>query len=719
MQIANVSSSADDLKIQKQNLETELKTLLDTKQSMTMKLTQLKGTYETELVSFKDLESNVLVERQRVEMAKEELKQVESDLEKLRKEKTTLQEGIDKDRAEVLEIKRKVKEVGESKQSVKEQIDKLRKEAKLQQNLVDVNQQVLASSMQDLDKLKADKDRVQRGELPLEGVRAGSGWDVKASPASPGTLAASLDRGLSFNQITTDRSKQPTTDLPVNIGSLNTFSPSLSSDTPRSLTGPTSAASAPPPSSLFSPIKSPEPIVPLSPNPANGSNPTASNLEDVFKDASVGTWSDSMTGSSSVKSVTSPKEVGDAFSTLSIGSPEKPPSKSPFSPDQQSLSNMSPSLHSQTSPRIEKDPFESTSPVMNVDFESAFAPATTSALSPQLKVDKSDVASIKSNRSGIVASPLESPSISIASEQQPQQQVTATSPSLASTSKSPVMNETSDTQSIRSVNSLTASVSGRGKTGKSKLKESIQNVDIDAEFENAFDDLKTPVTPADAQAFAAELTDDAVKPVTTTTGATSATVAPVPVPVSTAEFGFNEKDFTFEAAFGTSPTSNNAVDPFAAFPSNASANANAVVPSASSTTTPGNAFSNAFDTDFSSAFGNSVSDNVSAFASDPFAPSSTGNTGADTNAFSFDDAFGPSVSNPPTISTTVPNSPQTVQPDLPPRAATTSPTTPDAPEVETIKVLGFSRRQAIEALEKCGYDVTLATDMLLQSVKQQ
>ncbi|KAJ3008628.1 hypothetical protein HKX48_008428 [Thoreauomyces humboldtii] len=271
---------------------------------------------------------------------------------------------------------------------------------------------------------------------------------------------------------------------------------------------------------------------------------------------------------------------------------------------------------------------------------------------------------------------------------------------------------------------------------RSDTASSISEVDIDAEMQNAFANKPSSSSPAkppsdfDDQSF-----------------------------VAVSDKDFNDDAFNFDASFGGFPAPSPANDfgafessPFGGHPVTASPTSN----------------THNFEADFASAFGGSSGPAApSGGASDPFAtsdfsfgpPPSGAGGGAGANAqmsvadldavfgvtggasssetpASFEDAFGPATfgSSAFTTATSAPktssparenaSSPKPGQsagaasptkrpppPALPKRTATKD----DAEEVQQIVALGFTKEQAINALEMNEFDVAKATNYLLDA----
>ncbi|CAJ0840288.1 11429_t:CDS:2 [Entrophospora sp. SA101] len=144
-QIDILSSSNDELKIQKNNLESTLANLIIQKQEFKDLFLQTRSLYEAEFKIVKEIQIQYQLENENLERAKGELAQAERALAAIKLEKEQLKENTQKDKDEINELKKKMRLVEEETVSIKAEIEKIQKENRQQKGLLEINKKQLAT----------------------------------------------------------------------------------------------------------------------------------------------------------------------------------------------------------------------------------------------------------------------------------------------------------------------------------------------------------------------------------------------------------------------------------------------------------------------------------------------------------------------------------------------------------------------------------------------
>jgi len=160
----NITSMTNDKQIsrnQRDQLEQELKELVSKKNDLSMKLTQLKISYDSENLMLNDLKTTFAKENQSREAAQAECNQLEEMVKKLRNEKMFIEHDIERSKEEVTQLNNRIKELKAEYNTLKDEVDRLSAEQKHQNDMLNVTRQMTMAEQQKVEQLKQDKMSLQ------------------------------------------------------------------------------------------------------------------------------------------------------------------------------------------------------------------------------------------------------------------------------------------------------------------------------------------------------------------------------------------------------------------------------------------------------------------------------------------------------------------------------------------------------------------------------
>ena len=165
-QMESLLPAQEELRAQRQANEAELAQVTRKKQELTLKLSQASATFEAEQSILKENQAILERERQLVAIGQQELQQAESILAARRAEKEQLLNAVEAVKTELAECNEQIGHVDQMTRQYQEETEKMRPrfaelhaELKKQGNLLDINKQVLTSAQIEYNQLKADTER--------------------------------------------------------------------------------------------------------------------------------------------------------------------------------------------------------------------------------------------------------------------------------------------------------------------------------------------------------------------------------------------------------------------------------------------------------------------------------------------------------------------------------------------------------------------------------
>ncbi|CAG8453693.1 13735_t:CDS:2 [Acaulospora colombiana] len=152
MQADNLDVATTELKNKRSSFDANLVSLATQKSEISVRISQLRTLYDAELKSLQEVQAKYQLEHESVERAREELAQVERSMASLKQEKEQLEVDILRDREETLNIKKRMRVAEEENIAIKAEIEKLKKDSKQQKGLLAINKEQLASVEVEKDK---------------------------------------------------------------------------------------------------------------------------------------------------------------------------------------------------------------------------------------------------------------------------------------------------------------------------------------------------------------------------------------------------------------------------------------------------------------------------------------------------------------------------------------------------------------------------------------
>ncbi|RDA92248.1 hypothetical protein CP533_5696 [Ophiocordyceps camponoti-saundersi (nom. inval.)] len=197
MELANLSNQVGSLSKKMQDVQTkrtatqnELNQTNSQKQNFEQRLAQLRTLYEKEAESTRELEGQLRKSREETQKLQGECMTLEGTLRDQQAQHQQISAALQVDKQENATIKERIRAVNGEIAQLKPQIEKLKAEARQQKGLVAINKKQQATTEGDRDKLKAEAESLAKGgdEVPSH---AESSSPVSAQVASPALSTAS------------------------------------------------------------------------------------------------------------------------------------------------------------------------------------------------------------------------------------------------------------------------------------------------------------------------------------------------------------------------------------------------------------------------------------------------------------------------------------------------------------------------------------------------
>jgi len=170
--ILSMTNDKQSAKNQRDQLEQELNDLNSKKNDLSIKIAQLKNSYDYENSKLNELRTTFAKENQNKEAAQADCNQLEEMVKNLKNERMFIEHDIERSKEEVKEFNNRIKELKIEYNNLKEEIDQLRAKQKHQNDLLNVTRQMAMTEQQNVDQLKQDKMNLQvsimNGQKELE-----------------------------------------------------------------------------------------------------------------------------------------------------------------------------------------------------------------------------------------------------------------------------------------------------------------------------------------------------------------------------------------------------------------------------------------------------------------------------------------------------------------------------------------------------------------------
>ncbi|KAL2919396.1 hypothetical protein HK105_201040 [Polyrhizophydium stewartii] len=155
-QLKLLHPTADELKAKHAEIDAEYKAITDEKNKLTIQLSQLRATYDAEVQIVRESQQMLVTEKMRLDAARLELSQIEDAVAAVKQEKTTLLDMTQSLQHELTEAKKSIQERTDETNAMRAELEKVRADVRQQQQLADVNQKLLASAQAENQRFKMD-----------------------------------------------------------------------------------------------------------------------------------------------------------------------------------------------------------------------------------------------------------------------------------------------------------------------------------------------------------------------------------------------------------------------------------------------------------------------------------------------------------------------------------------------------------------------------------
>ncbi|KAJ3178889.1 hypothetical protein HK101_010085 [Irineochytrium annulatum] len=162
MQWGAITPLTDDLRQKREANEAELKEVTSRKQELTLKLSQARATYETETVILAENEATLAREAAVLEQQRALQAQAEQILNEMKAEKDQKMRLIEENRRELEEVQALTNQFQEEIRKMSEEVEGVRAELKKQTALLQVNKQVLNAAQMEYQQVKMDLQREEQ-----------------------------------------------------------------------------------------------------------------------------------------------------------------------------------------------------------------------------------------------------------------------------------------------------------------------------------------------------------------------------------------------------------------------------------------------------------------------------------------------------------------------------------------------------------------------------
>lgn len=161
----SLNPAVEQVQAKRAEAEAELKALTDERNQITLKMSQQRALFEAEKQILADTQVVVARERGIVEIARQEVAQAERAVALMTSEKQNIESELANIRQEEEECKRLLRDFSEKKSVLRTQLDQLRGDQSSSAKMLEVNQKLLASAQTEYQQIKMD---VQGAESRLE-----------------------------------------------------------------------------------------------------------------------------------------------------------------------------------------------------------------------------------------------------------------------------------------------------------------------------------------------------------------------------------------------------------------------------------------------------------------------------------------------------------------------------------------------------------------------
>lgn len=187
-QVSSLSKHMQEVQGQRTVTQTELNQSAAQKKSFEQRLAQLRALYEKEAKDVRALEEQLNASRNDTKKLQTDMAMLEGTYQDLQNQHRQVATALQADQQENFSLKERIRAVNAEVAQLKPQIEKLKLEARQQKGLVAINKKQLATNELERDKLKSETEELAKGAGELSRQNTGS-----AQVVSPAASAASAN----------------------------------------------------------------------------------------------------------------------------------------------------------------------------------------------------------------------------------------------------------------------------------------------------------------------------------------------------------------------------------------------------------------------------------------------------------------------------------------------------------------------------------------------
>ncbi|PSR80060.1 hypothetical protein BD289DRAFT_455529 [Coniella lustricola] len=157
-QIGTLSKSMQDVQGQRNAAQNELNTTAQQKKNFEQRLAQLRTLYENQAKEVRELQDKLTASRNETKKLQTDCAMVEASYQDLQSQHQTILTALQADQQENANLKEKIRAMNAEVAAIKPQIEKLKSEARQQKGMVAINKKQLATNEGERDKLKTEAE---------------------------------------------------------------------------------------------------------------------------------------------------------------------------------------------------------------------------------------------------------------------------------------------------------------------------------------------------------------------------------------------------------------------------------------------------------------------------------------------------------------------------------------------------------------------------------
>lgn len=192
-QIGSLTKQVQDVQGQRTATQNELSQTNIQKKNFEQRLAQLRAMYEKEAQDVRSLETQLTVSKNETKKLQAEFAMIDASYQDLQNQHRTVVAALQADQQENVNLKEKIRTVNAEIALLKPQIEKLKSEARQQKGLVAINKKQLATNEGERDKLKGEVDDLTKANEELARQISHTGSPVQPQVASPALSATSAN----------------------------------------------------------------------------------------------------------------------------------------------------------------------------------------------------------------------------------------------------------------------------------------------------------------------------------------------------------------------------------------------------------------------------------------------------------------------------------------------------------------------------------------------